>query len=36
MNYCYKAIHSGMNNEKLMNAIKALVAYSDAANDYFA
>ena len=35
MNYCYKAIHKGTTDERLINAVKALVAYSDAAKDYF-
>ena len=35
MNYCYKALNGGTENENLINAVKALVAYSDAANEYF-
>ena len=35
MNYCYKALNGGTENKNLINAVKALVAYSDAANEYF-
>ena len=35
MNYCYKALNGGTENENLINAVKAMVAYSDAANEYF-
>ena len=35
MNYCYKALNGSTENENLINAVKALVAYSDAANEYF-
>ena len=35
MNYCCKALNGGTENENLINAVKALVAYSDAANEYF-
>ena len=35
MNYCYKALHGGTTDERLINAVKALVAYADAAKVYF-
>ena len=35
MNYCYRALNGGTENENLINAVKALAAYSDAANEYF-
>ena len=35
MNYCYKALNGSTENERLINAVKAMVAYSDAANEYF-
>ena len=35
MNYCYKALNGGTENKNLINVAKALVAYSDAANEYF-
>ena len=35
MNYCYRALNGGTENENLINVVKALVAYSDAASEYF-
>lgn len=35
MNYCYKALNGGTTEERLINAVKALVAYADAAKVYF-
>ena len=35
MNYCYKALNGGTTDERLINAVKALVAYADAAKAYF-
>ncbi len=35
MNYCYKALNGSTENENLINAVKALAAYSDAANEFF-
>ena len=35
MNYCYKAINGGTENGKLINAVKALYQYSQAANEFF-
>jgi hypothetical protein len=35
MNYCYKALNGGTTDERLINAVKALVAYADAAKVYF-
>ena len=35
MNYCYKALNGGTTDERLINAVKALYVYSEAAIDYF-
>lgn len=35
MNYCYKALNGGTTDAKLINAVKALVQYSQEANEYF-
>ncbi len=35
MNYCYKALSGGTTDAKLINAVKALVQYSQEANEYF-
>ena len=35
MNYCYSALNGGTDNEKLINTVKALCLYSQAANDLF-
>lgn len=35
MNYCYKVLHGGTTNNRLINVAKALYAYSQAAFDYF-
>ena len=35
MNYCYKALHGGTTDGNLINAVKALYQYSQAANAYF-
>ena len=35
MNYCYKALNGGTTDERLINAVKALVAYADATKVYF-
>ena len=35
MNYCYKALNGGTTDAKLINAVKALVQYSQESNEYF-
>lgn len=35
MNYCYKALNGGTQNEKLQNVVKALYWYSQETYDYF-
>ena len=36
MNYCYKVLTGGTESESLINAVKALYLYSQAAKRYFA
>ena len=35
MNYCHNALNGGKTNDKLINAVKALYLYSQAAKEYF-